>query len=94
MQHQYDFQESIGDIWDNNVSIFHFKSDKVDEYLEQDLMGSGPEERKLDFILDSIKSKWERMDRYWFQKNKNLGLKVKKQHKDQPVEYQLNYPRR
>ena len=50
----------------------------MNEYLEQDSMGAGPEERKLDYILDAIKNKWERMDRYWFQKNKHLDLKVKK----------------
>lgn len=45
-------------------------------------------ERKLDAIIDTMETKWDRMDRYWFQKNRHLDQKMRKK-KDSP-----NYPPR
>jgi len=33
--------------------------------------------RKLDSIIDMMTEKWDRMDRYWFQKNRFLDHKMR-----------------
>lgn len=48
-------------------------------------------ERKLDVIIDTMENKWDRMDRYWFQKNRHLDQKMRKK-KDMPT-YNQRGPR-
>lgn len=80
---RYDFEETVVDIWDDHASIFTFNARRTNEYLESDKVNSSLEERRLDSIIEAMKMKWDRMDRFWFQKNRHLDLKVKKKHENQ-----------
>ena len=69
-------------LWPDRQSIFFYDKERLREYQEQeeqDLRG----ERKLDSIIDIMEMKWERMDRYWFQKHRHLDQKMRKK-KDDP----------
>ena len=67
-------------------SIFHFDPAKLGQYLDTDRANMRGE-RKLDSIIDTMETKWDRMDRYWFQKNRHLDQKMRKK-KDYPPYYQ------
>jgi len=64
-------REFVNHLWDDMLSIFHFDISKLDEYLDTDRANMRGE-RKLDSIVDTMETKWDRMDRYWFQKNRHL----------------------
>ena len=69
-------------LWEDRTSIFYYDKERLRDYQEQeeqDLRG----ERKLDSIIDIMEMKWERMDRYWFQKHRHLDQKMRKK-KDDP----------
>jgi len=79
---QLPFQEQVRCLWPGHQSIFYYDKERLDEYQEReerDLRG----ERKLDSIIDVMEMKWERMDRYWFQKHRHLDQKMRKK-KDDP----------
>lgn len=80
-------KEYVQDIWDDHESIFYFDPDpdKLQQYLDIDRANVGGE-RKLDSIIDTMDTKWDRMDRYWFQKNSHLDQKMRKK-KDSPAYY-------
>ena len=80
---RYDLQETVVDIWDNHESIFTFNPARANEYLESDKINANLKERRLDSIIEAMKMKWDRMDRFWFQKNRHLDLKVKKKHENE-----------
>ena len=79
--------ELVNHLWDDEQSIFHFDSNNLEQYLDSDRANMRGE-RKLDAIIDTMETKWDRMDRYWFQKNRHLDQKMRKK-KDSP-----NYPQR
>lgn len=75
-------EEVVACLWEDRQSIFFYDRDRLAQYQEQeeqDLRG----ERRLDSIIDIMEMKWERMDRYWFQKHRHLDRKMRKK-KDCP----------
>jgi hypothetical protein len=74
--------ELVNHLWDDEQSIFHFDVNKLEDYLDSDRANMRGE-RKLDAIIDTMETKWDRMDRYWFQKNRHLDQKMRKK-KDSP----------
>ena len=62
--------ELVNHLWDDEQSIFHFDSNNLEQYLDSDRANMRGE-RKLDAIIDTMETKWDRMDRYWFQKNRH-----------------------
>jgi hypothetical protein len=74
--------ELIYHLWPDHKSIFFYDRERLNFYQDQendDLRG----ERKLDSIIGLMETKWARMDRYWFQKNRHLDQKMRKK-KDAP----------
>lgn len=69
--------EQVPHLWDDHTSIFTFDPNMYMEYLRADMNRAG-EEQKLDDIIKTMIKKWDRMDRFWFQKNRHLDWKVKK----------------
>ena len=64
-------------LWPDHKSIFFYDKERLREYQgqeEADLIS----DRKLDTIYDLMEMKWERMDRYWFQKHRHLDQKMRK----------------
>ena len=76
-------RELLKHLWDDEVSIFQYQRDvhSVVEVREEILeMG---EERTLEQINNIMDQKWQRMDRYWFQKNRHLDRKMRPRNQNQ-----------
>lgn len=76
-------REQLRHLWDDETSIFQYQRDvhSVVEVREEILeMG---EERTLEQINNIMDQKWQRMDRYWFQKNRHLDRKMRPRNHNQ-----------
>lgn len=71
-------RELVQHLWDDHQSIFYYEKDLLRQYLEhQERMQDNGGERNLAQIINIMDVKWQRMDRYWFQKHRRLDRKMR-----------------
>lgn len=69
-------RETVPHLWDDHSSIFAYDRDNLRHYLERlERMQDNGGERNLAQIINIMEVKWQRMDRYWFQKHRCLDRK-------------------
>jgi len=69
--------EMVPNLWSDNTSIFFYDRDRLQDYINQERLQDMSGERGLAQIINIMEMKWQRMDRYWFQKNRHLDRKMR-----------------